>query len=87
MVIGIFGKGVLDGHTDIWTYGRTDRPSYREKKLQSVFGFLTYSRETRFLFSYEEAVALDQANELSNEIDRVSKLDYSLSFGTKQNAL
>ena len=40
MVSGIFGKGVMDrhtdtgtyGHTDIWTYGHTDGPSYRDAR-------------------------------------------------------
>ena len=53
------------------------------KKSKSVFDFLTYSRETGFSFSYAEVVLI----ELSNEIDRVSKSDNSLSFGAKQNAL
>ena len=57
------------------------------KKLKSVFDFLTYSRETGFSFSYAEVGALLGANEPSNEIDRVSKFDNSLSFGAKQNAL
>ena len=57
------------------------------KKSKSVFDFLTYSRETGFSFSYEEVEGLDRPNELSNEIDRVSKFDNFLSFGAKQNAL
>ena len=57
------------------------------KKLKSVFDFLTYSRETGFSFSYEEVGGLDRAIGASNEIDRVSKFDNSLSFGAKQNAL
>ena len=58
-----------------------------EKKSKSVFDFFTYWRETWFSFSYEEVVALDQANVASNGIDRVSKFDNSLSFGGKQNVL
>ena len=54
------------------------------KKSKSVFDFLTYLRETRFLFSYEEVSHLDQP---IDEIDRVSKLGNSLSFVNKQNAL
>ena len=57
------------------------------KKLKSVFDFLTYSRETGFSFSYEEVVAFIGLIEAFNEIDRVSKLDNSISFGAKQNAL
>ena len=57
------------------------------EKSQSVFDFLTYSRETGFSFSYEEVGDLHRANVASNEIDRVSKFDNSLSFGAKQNAL
>ena len=57
------------------------------KKSKSVFDFLTYSRETGFSFSYEEVEHLHQANGPSNEIDRVSKFNNSLSFGAKQNAL
>ena len=57
------------------------------KKSKSVFDFLTYSRETGFSFSYAEVECVDQANEPSNEIERVSKFDNSLSFDTKQNAL
>ena len=48
---------------------------------------MTHSRETGFLFSYEEVEGLLRAIEASNEIDRVSKFDNSLSFGAKQNAL
>ena len=55
--------------------------------MKSVFDFLTYSRETGFSFSYAEVEALLGAIEASNEIDRVSKFDNSLSFGAKQNAL
>ena len=57
------------------------------KKSKSVFNFLTYSRETGFSFSYEEVGNLLGLIEASNEIDRVSKFDNSLSFGAKQNAL
>ena len=57
------------------------------KKSKSVFDFLTYSRETGISFSYAEVPALLGANGPSNEIDRVSKFDNSLSFGAKQNAL
>ena len=48
---------------------------------------LTYSRETGFSFSYGKVGDLHQAYGPSNEIDRVSKFDNSLSFGAKQNAL
>ena len=57
------------------------------KKLKSVFDFFTYSRETWFSFCYLKVGNLIGANEPSNEIDRVSKYDNSLSFGAKQNAL
>ena len=57
------------------------------KKSKSVFDFLTYLRETGFSFSYGEVVGLIQLIEASNEIDRVSKFDNSLSFGARQNAL
>ena len=57
------------------------------KKSKSVFDFLTYSRETGFLFSYGEVEGLHQPKPPSNEIDRVSKFNNSLSFGAKQNAL
>ena len=57
------------------------------KKLKSVFDFLTYSRETWFSFSYAKVGNPIGLNEPSNEIDRVSKFDNSLSFGAKQNAL
>ena len=40
----------------------------RKKKSKSVFDFLTYSRETGFLFSYEEVGNLHRANVASNEI-------------------
>ena len=52
-----------------------------------LIGFLTYLRETWFLFSYGEVVGLIQLIEASDEIDRVSKIDKSFSFGVKQNAL
>ena len=61
--------------------------AYREKSRKSVFDFLTYLREIGFSFSYYEVEGLDQPNRASDEIDRVSKFDNSLSFGTKQNAL
>ena len=57
------------------------------KKSKSVFDFLRYSRETWFLFSYEEVGELIRAIGPSSEIDRVSKFDNSLSFGAEQNAL
>ena len=57
------------------------------KKSKSVFDFLTYSRETGFSFSYAEVEHLHRPIGASNEIDRVSKFDNSLSFGAKQNAL
>jgi len=59
----------------------------REKKSKSVFDFLTYSRETWFSFSYGKVGHLNRPNVASDEIDRVSKFDNSLSFGAKQNAL
>ena len=57
------------------------------KNLKSVFDFLTYSREMGFSFSYAEVVALHRPNVASNEINRVSKFDNSLSFGAKQSSL
>ena len=57
------------------------------KKSKSVFDFLTYSRETWFSFSYVKVEALEGAIDPSNEIDRVSKFDNSLSFGAKQKSL
>ena len=57
------------------------------KKSKSVFDFLTYLRETWFSFSYEKVGELVGQDEPSNEINRVSKFDNSLSFGAKQNAL
>ena len=48
---------------------------------------MIYSRETGFSFSYVEVGELDRANVASNEIDRVSKFDNSLSFGAKQKSL
>ena len=56
----------------------------RGKKLKSVFDFLTYSRETGFLFPYEKVEGLIR---LIDEMIRVSKFNNSLSFGAKQNAL
>ena len=40
-----------------------------------------------FEISYRKVVGLIRLIEASNEIDRVSKFDNSLSFGAKQNAL
>ena len=57
------------------------------KKLKSVFDFLTYSRETGFLFSYGKVEHLIRLIEASNETDRANKFDNFLSFGPKQNAL
>jgi len=48
---------------------------------------LTYSRETGFSFSYEKVDTLLGAIGASDEIDRVSKFDNSLSFGAKQKSL
>ena len=52
-----------------------------------MFNFLTYSRETGLLFSDEEVGELIRLIAPSDEIERVSKFDNSLSFGAKQNAL
>ena len=60
---------------------------HREKKSKSVFDFLTYSRETWFSFSYAKVSNLIGLIGASDEIDRVSKFDNSLSFGAKQNSL
>ena len=57
------------------------------KKSKSVFDFLTNSRETGFSFSYGKVGELLRAIGPSNEIDRVSKFDNSLSFGAKQKSL
>ena len=57
------------------------------KKSKSVFHFLTYSRETGFLFSYEKVKALLGLTVASNEINKVSKFVNSLSFDAKLNAL
>ena len=54
---------------------------------KSVFDFLTYSREIGFSFSYGKVGELLRAIGPSNEIDRVSKFDNSLSFGAKQKSL
>ena len=43
--------------------------------------------EKQFSFSYAKVEHLIKLIEASNEIERVSKFDNSLSFGTKQNAL
>ena len=51
------------------------------KKSKSVFDLLTYSRETWFSFSYGKVSHLMRLIGASNEIDRVSKFYYSLSFG------
>ena len=59
----------------------------REKKLKSVFDFLTYSRETGLLFSNEEDGELVGLIAPLDKIDWVSKYDNSLSFGAKQNTL
>ena len=57
------------------------------KKSKSVFDFSTYSRETGFSFSYAEVGHLLGLIAPSDEIDKVSKFDNSLSFGAKRNAL
>ena len=57
------------------------------KKSKSVFDFLTYSRETGFSFSYAKVGNLLGAIGASDEINRVSKFDNSLSFGAKQNSV
>ena len=59
----------------------------RGKKLKSVFVFLTYLKETWFLFSFAKVEAVNQQIGDFNKIDRVSKFDNSLLFGAKQNAL
>ena len=72
----VFDSSVTDG-----------QPLIGKKVEVEVFYFLTYSRETWFSFSYVEVMELIRLIEASNEIDRVSKFDNSLSFGAKQNAL
>ena len=67
--------------------GQWKKFNNRGKKSQSVFDFLTYSRETWFSFSYEKVGHLHRPIGASDEIDRVSKFDNSLSYGAKQNAL
>ena len=57
------------------------------KKSKSVLVFLTFSKETRSLFSYAKVEALNWQIGNSNEIDRVSKFDNFLSFGAKQKSL
>ena len=66
---------------------RPDHHKIIGKKSKSDFDFLTYSREKGFSFSYGKVVHLFWLIGPSNEIDRVSKFDNSLSFGAKQNAL
>ena len=68
-------------------YGRYQEGPLSGKKSKSVFDFLTYSRETWFSFSYEEVGNLFRPIVASNEINRVSNLDNSLSFGAKQKSL
>ena len=60
---------------------------YSGQKSKSVFDFLTYLRETGFSFSYGEVEGLFRLIGPSNEIDRVSKFDNSLSFGARQKSL
>ena len=61
--------------------------SNREKKSESVFDFLTYSRETGFSFSYLKVGKLIRLIAPSDKIYTVKKIDNSLLFGAKQNAL
>ena len=75
--------------------GKTKSSNISAKKIflqlginsKSVLVFLTFSKKTRFLFSYAKVEALNWQTGNSNEIDRVSKFDNFLSFGAKQNAL
>ena len=53
------------------------------KKSKSVFDFFTYLRQTWISFSYQKVLELIPLNERSNEINRISKYDNSLSFGNK----
>ena len=58
------------------------------KKVEVSLRFFVHIQEKQgFLFSYEKVEGLNQPIGASNEIDRVSKFDNSLSFGAQQNAL
>ena len=75
------------GQVRLSVYVKSFMYSSSGKRSKSVFDFSTYSRETWFSFSYGEVEHLIWLIRASNEIDRVSKFDNSLSFGAKQNAL
>ena len=60
--------------------------SNREKSRSQSSTFW-HIQEKRFSFSYAKVVYLIRLIEASDEIDRVSKFDNSLSFGAKQNSL
>ena len=49
--------------------------------------FDIFERNMVFIFLNAKVEGLMRLNEPSNEIDRVSKFDNSLSFGAEQNAL
>ena len=61
--------------------------AFAKAKSVSQSDFLTYSRETWFLFSYEKVVDLHWPIEATNEVDRVNKFNNSLSFCARQSAL
>lgn len=68
-------------------YGLSVICNDREKSRSQSSTFWLFSRETGFSFSYEKVECLDWPNVASDEIDRVSKFDNSLSFGAKQKSL
>ena len=57
------------------------------KKVEVSLRLFDKSRETWFSFSYAKVGELIRLIGPSDEIDRVSKFDNSLSFGAKQKSL
>ena len=57
------------------------------KKVEVSFRLFDIFERNMFFFSYGKVSELIGLIALSDEIDRISKFDNSLSFGAKQNAL
>ena len=57
------------------------------KKVEVSLRLFDIFQRKWFSFSYGEVGALDRPIGASDEIDRVSKFDNSLSFGAKQKSL
>ena len=78
MVSGIFGKGVMDGHTDGRTDERTDRPSYRDARTHlKIFQWVWFcSMNLRFPITSLGLTVKGKTNERMQRIYEESIIVY-----------